>query len=157
MITKVSRLRKTKSENSMFLMTESEPQMSQKRIYQKLNTNIEKIKIWKKIDENIKKQIKYFYVFYAYNIYGFICGSNILFVTFDDRVFGFGSNFGGVLGLGHKNEVKEVTEIPELKGNNIKEFYNGFNFVIGVNGERNALFGWGGNDSGQLGRGYYSK
>ena len=148
---KVLRFEETKSENDMFLMTESEPQISQKRISQELNTNIEKIKIWRKIDENIKIQIKYFYVFNDYNSI-----TNVLLITLDDRVFGFGSNYGGVLGLGHKNEMNEVTEIPELKGNNIKEFYNGLEFVIAMNCERNKLFGWGQNEYGQLGRGYKS-
>ena len=50
----------------------------------------------------------------------------------------------GVLGFGHRNEVKEVTEIPELNAMNIKEFYNGLNFVIAVNNQNNVLFGWGG-------------
>ena len=98
--------------------------------------NFEKLR---EIPENIKKQIKYFYVFNDYNNYK--SRTNILLITFDERVFGFGSNFRGVLGFGHQNSVNEVTEIPELKGNNIKEFYNGFNFVIGVNGE-NKCFIW---------------
>ena len=78
-------------------------------------------------------------------------------ITFDDRVFGFGSNSGGVLGLGHKNSVNEVTEIHKLKGNNIKEFYNGLVFVIAMIGVRNELFGWGVNYQSQLGRGYKSE
>ena len=91
----------------------------------------------------LKKQIKYFYVFNYYNYYNSISGSNQLLITFDDKVFAFGCNSDGVLGFGHNYEVKEVTEIPELSAKNIQEFYNGFDFVIALNGERNVLFGWG--------------
>ena len=130
---------------------ESELHMSRNRKSQELNTNIGKFEIWRKIDENIKIQIKYFYAFNDYNSL-----TNVLLITFEDKVFGFGNNIFGVLGFGHMNEMNEVTEVPELKGNNIKEFYNGLEFVIAMNCERNELFGWGVNTSGQLGRGYKS-
>src|SRR5882757_1954537 len=103
-------------------------------------------KICRQIPENIKKRIKSFYVFNDWS-----SGSNVLLITFDEKLFGSGSNDWGVLGLGHNDEVKEVTEIPELSENNIKEFYNGMNFVFAINGERNVLFGWGNNFSAQLG------
>ena len=109
-------------------------------------------KICRNISEDFKKQIKYFHVFNDN-----FSGSNVLFITFDDKVFAFGSNSYGVLGFGHWNEVKEVTEIPELNAMNIKEFYNGLNFVIAVNNQNNVLFGWGKNGLGQLGRGYRSE
>ena len=106
---------------------------------------LENFEICERIPENIKKQIKYFYVFNSYDSNGSISGSNILLITFDDKVFAFGSNTYGVLGFGHNSEVKEVTEIPELSAKNIQEFYSGYYFVIALNGERNVLFGWGRN------------
>ena len=106
-------------------------------------------KISDNIPDVIKKQVKYFYVFNNNNNE---LKSNILLITSEDKVFGFGFNNNGVLGLGHNNVVKEVTEIPELREQNIREFHNGFDFVISINTDFNVLYAWGKNDVGQLGR-----
>ena len=42
----------------------------------------------------------------------------MLLITRDDRVYGFGPNKYGVLGLGYEGKVKEPTIITELCNNN---------------------------------------
>ncbi len=56
-----------------------------------------------------------------------------MYITSDDNVFGFGSNSNGTIGLGFSGEVNEPIIIPEMCQNNIKEFYNGFDFVLALN------------------------
>ena len=116
--------------------------------YIRCENSIDKFEICDKIHENLKKIIKYLYVFKAFQI-------NVLFVTIDDKVFGLGKNKFGVLGLGHENEVKEVEIIPELCDKRVKEFFNGQDFVLCLTSD-NKIFSWGKNDNGQLGNGHSS-
>ena len=88
--------------------------------------------------------IKYIHVFDVQN------GFNVLFVSMDDNVYGFGSNQFGVCGLGHNKNVKDPQIIPELCDKNIQQFYNGLRFVLGLTSD-NELYGWGSNDWFQLG------
>ena len=60
------------------------------------------------ISNDIKKVIKRFYVFDDSK------GNNVLFVTLNDKVFGFGSNERGVCGFGHQMVVNEPKIIEEL-------------------------------------------
>ena len=76
-------------------------------------------------------------------------GFNVLFVTNEDKVYGFGSNQWGVCGLGHNKNVKDPQIIPELCDKNIQQFYNGLDFALGLTSDKD-LHGWGCNDSGQL-------
>ena len=78
-------------------------------------------------------------------------GFNVLFVTMDDEVFGYGSNQWGVCGLGHNKNVKDPQIIPELCDKNIQQFYNGLGFAFGLTSD-NELYGWGSNNWLQLGR-----
>ena len=112
-----------------------------------MSVNLESFEICAKIPENIKTKIKCFYIFNESKI------SNVLYVTIDDKVFGFGANINGVLGLGHNRAVNTPTIIQELCNKYIIEFFNGMNFVIALNYE-NELYGWGWNRAGQLGRGF---
>ena len=57
-------------------------------------------------------------------------GSNMLFVTDDDRVYGLGSNIRGSLGLGQNQYVSEPQEITELRNKKIQNFFNGFEFIV---------------------------
>ena len=75
-------------------------------------------------------------------------------LTIDDKVFGMGFNKYGVLGLGHRKEVKEVEIITELCDKSVKQFFNGTEFVLGLTSD-NKLFSWGINDHGQLGFGHF--
>ena len=80
----------------------------------------------------------------------------MLFITSDDKVFGFGSNCFGCCGLGHNSVVYEPQIIPELCHKNIKQFFIGYDFILAQNFD-NYLFGWGKNDHGQLARGHLSE
>ena len=112
-----------------------------------MSVNLESFEICAKIPENIKTKIKCFYIFNEPKI------SNVLYVTIDDKVFGFGANINGELGLGHNSAVNTPNIIQELCNKYIIEFFNGMHFVIALNYE-NELYGWGLNDEGQLGRGF---
>ena len=108
---------------------------------------LKRFKIFSKISEEIKQGIKLFHVFDDKN------GLNVLFITSDDKVFGFGSNHSGCCGLGHNSVVNEPQIIPELCHKNIKQFYIGEVFILGLNSD-NQVYGWGGNCCGELGRGF---
>ncbi|CAG2162574.1 unnamed protein product, partial [Oppiella nova] len=77
---------------------------------------------------------------------------NILFVTFDDIVYGLGSNRFGQLGLGHNTPIPTPQPVPELCHQNIHQFFSGGGFVLAVNMDNNVIFSFGCNDEGQLGR-----
>ena len=106
--------------------------------------------IFEKISEEIKNEIKLFHVFDD------IKGQNVLFITSDDKVFGFGSNCFGCCGLGHNSVVNEPQIIPELCHKNIQQFFIGWSFILGLNSDK-QVYGWGGNRWGQLCRGFVSE
>ena len=66
----------------------------------------------------------------------------LLFITSDDKVFGFGSNCFGCCGLGHNSVVNEPQIIPELCHKNIKQFFIGWSFILALTSD-NKVFGWG--------------
>ena len=102
-----------------------------------------KFEMCSKIDTSLKRTIKRFHVFDEQK------EVNILFVTTNDKVYGFGTNLRGVCGVGHDIPVTEPQLIIELCDMNIKYFYNGINFVLALTSD-NKLFGWGRNSSGQM-------
>ena len=108
---------------------------------------LNRFEIFSKINEEIKQKIKIFHVFNDY------LGPAVLFITSDDKVFGFGSNSFGCCGLGHENVVNEPQIIPELCHKNIQQFLDGWNFILGFSIDKH-VYGWGCNGDGQLGRGY---
>ncbi|CAG2161621.1 unnamed protein product [Oppiella nova] len=65
-------------------------------------------------------------------------------------VYGLGSNSFGSLELGHNVVVKSPQIIGELCYKNIKQFFNGYNFVLALTHD-NCLYSWGRNARGQLG------
>ena len=101
--------------------------------------------ICSEISVDLKQKIKLFHIFDDIN------GFNVLFVTIDDQVYGYGQNTDGCCGLGHTNVVKIPQLIPELCNKNIKMFFVGYAFVLALT-EDNKLFGWG-----RKGIGYYEK
>ena len=111
---------------------------------------LNEFKIFSKISDDLKKSIKYFHVFNG--------GLSVLFVTIDDRVYGFGWNSKGMLGFANENKDKNKGEfeIIELRNQGIIQFHIGVDFVIALS-INNKLFSWGRNDRGQLGRGYASE
>ncbi|CAG2168443.1 unnamed protein product [Oppiella nova] len=76
-------------------------------------------------------------------------GNNLLFVTFDDRVYGLGSNRWGQLGLGHNKPVETPQQVPELYHKNILQFINGKDFVLAVTTD-NQIYSFGRNHKRQL-------
>ena len=105
---------------------------------------INNFEIFDVISNDIKKVIKRFYVFDNEK------GNNVLFVTINDKVFGFGSNKWGVCGFGHQMVVKEPKIIEELCDKSVIQFYNGYTFALALTSD-NKLYGWGDNEFGQLG------
>ena len=105
--------------------------------------------ICSKIDESLRNDIKLIDVFESR-----VEASderNVLFVTIDDRVFGFGYNMDGVLGFGHCESVEKPQELLELRYKKVKEFFVGPIFVVALT-EDNRVYNWGNNSVGQLGR-----
>ena len=111
--------------------------------------SLDQFQICSKIEPKLKKVVK------AFHVFDDRLGLNVLFITSDDNVYGFGQNAYGCCGLGHDNVVNKPQVIPELCHKNIKQLFIGFNFVLALNSD-NKLLGWGNNRHGQLGRGYES-
>ena len=105
---------------------------------------INNLEIFDEIPIKLKKVIKSFYVFDDRK------GNNVLFVTLNDKVFGFGSNRCGVCGFGHQMVVNEPKIIEELCDKSVIQFYNGWHFSYALTSD-NKLYGWGSNEFGQLG------
>ena len=107
---------------------------------------LDNYKICEKIPDILKQQIKLFYVFDVSD------GYNTLFVTFDDMVYGFGSNWFVQQWLGHNTPIETPVEVPELHHKNIQQFFNGEDFVLALNND-NYIYSFGYNKWGQLGMG----
>ena len=105
---------------------------------------INSLEIFDEIPIKLKKVIKSLYVFDDWK------GNNVLFVTLNDKVFGFGSNYCGVCGFGHQMVVNEPKIIEELCDKSVIQFYNGYGFAFALTSD-NKLYGWGSNEFGQLG------
>ena len=106
---------------------------------------LSEFEICDEIPTKLKKVIKILYVFECFK------GYSVLIITIDDKVFGFGNNDCGVCGLGHEIVVKEQQIIEELCDKSVIQFYNGMRFVLALTSD-NKLYGWGGNNWGQLAR-----
>ena len=113
---------------------------------------IDNFQVCDKIEENLKTIIKYFHIFQTSNFEIGNIITNVLFVTLDDKVFGFGDNYHGVCGLGHEEQVDQVEVIPQLCDKGVIKFFNGIDFVLCITSD-NKLFSWGKNYLGQLGIG----
>ena len=104
------------------------------------------------VKDDLKSVIKLLYVFKTYNNYYENWYFTALFVTIDDKVFGLGYNYHGVCGQGYNDRIFEPLVIIELCDKNVKEFFNGLDFVLCLTSD-NKVFSWGMNDHGQLGIG----
>ena len=105
---------------------------------------IDNFRICDVLSNELKKIIKRLYVFDDNK------GYNVLFVTINDKVFGFGSNNFGVCGYGYEMVVNEPQIIPELCDKSVQHFYNGIAFALALTSD-NTVYGWGDNELGQLG------
>ena len=83
------------------------------------------------IPQKFKINIKSFYV---------SSDQNIIFVTKELKVYAFGENEHGFLGLGHRERVDECTEIKELSKQKIKDIFFGLDFALALS-EDNDIFG----------------
>ena len=81
-------------------------------------------------------------------------GTDILFITNDDIVYGVGHNGSGCLGFGHNKPIKSPQKITELTGQKIKQIVSGNNFTMAINNQQ-QLYGWGYNDLSQLTNKFY--
>ncbi|CAG2175107.1 unnamed protein product [Oppiella nova] len=103
-------------------------------------------KICDKIPDEVKQKVTLFHVFLSTNN-----GSNVIFITNYDFVYGLGDNCRGCLGFGHNFPVESPQIVQELCHKNIKQFYNGGDFVLAET-TNNKLYAWGVNTCGQLAR-----
>ena len=82
-------------------------------------------------------------------------GNSVLFVTKDDKVYGFGHNRNGCLGLGHWTEDIKKPELNRyLSQQQLVDIIWGFEHCIGLTSSGQCLT-WGQNRYGQLGIGSY--
>ena len=78
------------------------------------------VEIFKFVDDDLKSSIKSYYVFKTYS------ELNVLFITKNNEVFGFGENKYGVCGQGDDQSIEKPHPLRDLKNKNVKEFFNGF-------------------------------
>ena len=113
--------------------------------------------ILQEVCDDLKFIIKLFYVFKPYYSDNSKNNEfNALFVTIDDKVFGFGENENAVCGQGYDSLIEDPVVIPKLCDKGVKELFNGFDFVLCLTSD-NKLFSWGMNNHGQLGIGCVEK
>ncbi|CAG2110227.1 unnamed protein product [Medioppia subpectinata] len=97
-------------------------------------------------DRRLKTSVRLLCVF-GYN------GSEVLFATTDDKVYAFGDNKFGRLGVGaDTSPVTDPTLVTALCGQRLANVYYGFGHCIGVTSD-GRCYGWGDNSYGQLGDG----
>jgi RCC1 and BTB domain-containing protein len=81
-----------------------------------------------------------------------ICGSNVIIVTKSDKVFSYGNNTDGCLGLGHYNTVDEPQVVSELCNKQLIKVAFGSTHMLFLT-KSGECYSSGGNDFGQLGNG----
>jgi alpha-tubulin suppressor-like RCC1 family protein len=79
-------------------------------------------------------------------------GDNVIIVTKNDKVFAFGKNDFGCLGLGHYNVVQEPKVVNELCDKQIIDISYGSYHVLALT-KTGKCYSWGKNGAGQLGNG----
>ncbi|CAG2113663.1 unnamed protein product [Medioppia subpectinata] len=79
-------------------------------------------------------------------------GEEVIVVTTDDRVFGFGSNCFGRLGLGVSDAIERPQLNATLTGKKIMKICYGLGHCLGLT-SGGQCYGWGQNSCGQLGIG----
>jgi alpha-tubulin suppressor-like RCC1 family protein len=110
-----------------------------------------KFNILNEMTESFSNEIELFYIFKdnENNI-------NVFILKNDGNIYAFGSNINGVLGFGHKNNVKTPTINVELSNKQIIDFKNSHHHVIArsIDGK---IYSWGSNYQGRLGNGFEDK
>jgi alpha-tubulin suppressor-like RCC1 family protein len=98
-----------------------------------------------KLKPQFVSNIQFFYIF-GEN------GNEVIIVTKNDKVFAFGDNNYGCLGLGHNNAVKEPQIVNQLCDQQIIDISYGCGHVLALT-KSGKCFSWGRNSYGQLGNG----
>jgi RCC1 and BTB domain-containing protein len=96
------------------------------------------IRLWPvlhKLKPDFVSNIKFFYVFGNE-------GNNVIIVTKNDKVFAFGDNNDGCLGLGHNNAVREPQIVNELCDQQIIDISYGLHYVFALT-KSGTCFSWG--------------
>ncbi|CAG2168303.1 unnamed protein product [Oppiella nova] len=106
------------------------------------NSVVINYKLLRKLKPEFIKSIKTVSVFGRY-------GTDVLIVTKDDKVFAFGENRNGCLGLGTNKPVAEPTLVNELCDKKVVRFAFGYRHVL-VLTKTGQLFSYGYNEFGQL-------
>jgi RCC1 and BTB domain-containing protein len=104
--------------------------------------------IWPVLDKlkpEFISNIKFFCVFG-------VKGNEVIIVTKNNKVFAFGDNKHGCLGLGHNNAVNEPENVNELCDQQIIDISYGNYHVLALT-KSGKCFSWGFNDYGMLGHG----
>eukprot|EP01080_Neovahlkampfia_damariscottae_P006773 gene6773-10937_t len=83
------------------------------------------------------------------------CGGNFTFAIYDKRVFCWGANENGQLGLGYLKDRLISTELKFFNFLNVKELYCGSFHCFALT-ENGSIFTWGYNDCGQIGSGDFN-
>lgn len=86
---------------------------------------LKKFEILKELKKEFLNEIKLLFVFKVNK-----SKINVLITTKDDRVFAFGYNDNGVLGLGHQNSVQKFTFNDDLSNKQIIDYRNGGHHII---------------------------
>ncbi|CAG2161697.1 unnamed protein product [Oppiella nova] len=81
-----------------------------------------------------------------------IKGSEVIFATKEDKVYGFGNNRYGLLGVGVNGKVSDPMVNHTLTGKRLTDLSYGYSFCMALTRE-GQVFGWGENTYGQLGCG----
>lgn len=100
----------------------------------------DKWQLLRRLDEETLKLVKFF-VPHHDRLYAALT---------DNRLLAVGDNANGMLGLGHKNEVKTFEEITTLRGKSIKDIACGWLHVL-VLTEEGQVWAWGWNNWGEVG------
>jgi alpha-tubulin suppressor-like RCC1 family protein len=95
--------------------------------------DLKKWKILSLLENNVRNNIKFVVVFSP--------GKNAILVTNDDKVFGFGDNSIGLLGLAHKRPVKRIESIEELNDQKLVDISIGSDHGVALS-ESGQCFQW---------------
>lgn len=116
------------------------------RTFDPKNFNI----LWTAIQGDQKPELKQSIGLVA--IFG-LKGTELIYVTKEDKVYGFGSNKSGCLGLGSNKPQLDVPRLnPTLSGKRLVNIFCGLDHCIGLTVD-GKCYGWGFNEYGRLGIG----
>lgn len=73
-------------------------------------------------------------------------------ISSNGKVYAWGQNTNGQLGLGHTNNVLTPVEVPQLSNKNVKDIYTGTFHSMALT-TTDKVYSWGVNSAGQLGIG----